>query len=42
MIGIVTVSIDAPAGNATDSLTGAKIRLSAAVGPKLVDSSDAL
>ena len=34
MIGTVTVSVDAPAGNVTDSLTGAKIGLAAGVGPR--------
>jgi hypothetical protein len=42
MIGTVTVSVNAPAGNATDSLNGAKNGLAAVVGPPLVDSSDAL
>ncbi len=42
MIGTVTVSVDAPAGNVTDSSKGAKIGLGVAEGPKPVDSSDAL
>jgi hypothetical protein len=41
-IGTVTVSVDAPDGNVTDSLKGAKTGLAAAVGPELVDASDTL
>src|SRR5262245_35151882 len=41
-IGTVTVSVDAPGGNVTDSWTGAKIGLAASAGPLPGGSSDAL
>ncbi len=42
MIGTVIVSVDAPAGNVTDALKGAKNGLAAVEGSLLVESSDAL
>ena len=42
MIGTVIDSVDAPAGNVTDSLKGVKNGLAAIVGSLLVESTDAL
>ena len=42
MIGTETVSVDAPAGNVTDALKGAKIGLAAVEAPPLVAASAAL